>query len=85
MACPIFSFTLEQPLSVRDGGPGIPPELLPNLFTRFTADRRTKGLGLGLYLAPGIAEAHGGTLTAESAPGAGATFRLALPIQDGLV
>src|SRR4051794_21685153 len=43
-------------LSVRDSGPGISPELMPDLFTRFTS-RGTKGLGLGLYLARGIAEA----------------------------
>ncbi len=67
-------------LTVRDFGPGIVPELLPTLFARFAAGRGTKGLGLGLYLAHGIAEAHGGTLTVSSAPGEGATFRLALPL-----
>lgn len=70
-------------VAVGDAGPGIVPELLPQLFTRFVAGRGTKGLGLGLYLARGIAEAHGGTLTVESAPGAGATFRLALPLATG--
>ncbi len=67
-------------VTVRDFGPGIAPELLPNIFARFAAGRGTKGLGLGLYLARGIAEAHGGTLTVSSSPGAGATFRLALPL-----
>ena len=69
-------------VSVRDTGPGIAPEILPTLFTRFAADRGTKGLGLGLYIARGIAEAHGGTLTAESRPGEGAAFRLALPLRE---
>ncbi len=71
-------------LSVQDSGPGIAPELAPRLFTRFSGGRATKGLGLGLYLARGIAEAHGGTLTVESVPGQGATFRLALPLRQEL-
>lgn len=67
-------------ITVRDEGPGIPPELLPRLFERFAIGPGSEGLGLGLYLARGIAEAHGGTLTAESKPGRGAAFRLALPL-----
>ena len=68
---------------MRDRGPGIPPDLLPRLFTRFAAGRgREAGLGLGLYLARGIATAHGGTLAVESSPGAGARFDLALPIDQ---
>ena len=66
-------------LSVRDEGPGIPEDQLPSLFTRFGAGARSVGLGLGLYIARQIAEAHGGTLAVESAPGAGATFSLRLP------
>ena len=72
-------------VSVRDRGPGIPPDLLPRLFTRFAAGRgREAGLGLGLYLARGIATAHGGTLAVESSPGAGARFDLALPIDQAV-
>lgn len=67
-------------VSVRDFGPGIDPELLPNLFDRFARKRGTTGLGLGLYLAHGITTAHGGMLTVDSPPGAGATFRLRLPL-----
>src|SRR5918911_1623199 len=52
-------------ITVRDQGPGIPPEVLPRLFTRFAAGGTTAGLGVGLYLAHGIATAHGGTLTGE--------------------
>lgn len=66
-------------VTVRDQGPGIAPDLLPHLFARFVGERGSQGLGLGLYLARGIAEAHGGTLTVSSSPGSGATFRLALP------
>lgn len=69
-------------VSVRDTGPGIAPELLPTLFERFARGARSTGLGLGLYLARGIAEAHGGTLTVASTPGQGTTFRLALPHAD---
>jgi signal transduction histidine kinase len=69
-------------ITVSDQGPGIPPEVLPRLFTRFAAGGATGGLGLGLYLAHAIATAHGGTLVAESVPGAGARFMLTLPVQQ---
>ena len=67
-------------ITVQDAGPGIAPDLLPRLFTRFASGGNTKGLGLGLYLARGIAIAHGGTLTADAIPSKGASFRLALPL-----
>ncbi|MDP9381542.1 MAG: HAMP domain-containing histidine kinase [Chloroflexota bacterium] len=67
-------------LHVRDEGPGISPDILPRLFTRFGAGADSTGLGLGLYLARGIANAHGGELTVQSSPGQGAAFRLALPV-----
>ncbi len=67
---------------MQDAGPGIAPELLPRLFTRFATGGDTRGLGLGLYLARGIAQAHGGMLTANSTPGKGASFRLALPLVE---
>ena len=69
-------------ITVQDAGPGIAPELLPRIFTRFAAAGGNKGLGLGLYLAHGIAVAHGGTLTAHSIPGNGARFRLELPFAE---
>ncbi len=69
-------------LTVRDTGPGIPPEFLPRLFTRFARGDESQGLGLGLYLARGIAEAHGGTLIVDSLPGHGTAFRFALPGAD---
>ena len=65
---------------VRDEGPGISDELMPKLFTRYGAGKESVGLGLGLYLAHSIAVAHGGTLTVDSSPGMGATFRLSLPL-----
>ncbi len=66
-------------LHVRDEGPGVPPDVMPRLFTRFGAGPGSSGLGLGLYLAHGIARAHGGTLNVNTALGQGASFYLALP------
>ncbi len=74
-------------VAVIDSGPGIAPEDIPHLFTAFwTGERRTgrrdaHGAGLGLWIARAIVEAHGGTLQVESEPGAGATFRVALPLE----
>jgi len=70
-------------VSVRDAGPGIPPALLPTLFERFARGSHSTGLGLGLYLAQGIAAAHGGTLTVASHRGAGTTFCLSVPLTPG--
>jgi signal transduction histidine kinase len=67
-------------VSLHDEGPGIPHEQLPQLFTRFAAGPHSPGLGIGLYLARQITEAHGGTLSVESAPGKGSSFWLSLPL-----
>jgi signal transduction histidine kinase len=68
---------------VEDDGAGIAPEDLPHIFDRFAQGgdvaRRKSGTGLGLALAREAARLHGGSLTVTSAPGEGATFRLALP------
>jgi heavy metal sensor kinase len=71
-------------VEVADAGEGIDPELLPTLFDRFTrADaargRDTGGAGLGLAICRAIVEAHGGRISAASAPGQGATFTVELP------
>jgi two-component system OmpR family sensor kinase len=71
-------------VSVGDDGPGIAAQDQPELFDRFTrgdsSRSRTHGsTGLGLAIARGIATAHGGTLTLDPEPGAGACFRLNLP------
>jgi signal transduction histidine kinase len=71
-------------LSVRDSGPGIPPEALPAVFERFfRADRSRSrsegGTGLGLAIARQLAEAHGGSLNAANHPEGGAEFCLTLP------
>ncbi|MDC0716624.1 GAF domain-containing sensor histidine kinase [Nannocystis bainbridge] len=70
---------------IRDFGPGIPAELLPTLFDRFALGPKSSGLGLGLYLARSIVQAHGGTLVVEHADGPGACFRLALPMYEPTV
>jgi signal transduction histidine kinase len=67
-------------IEVHDEGPGIEESLLPRLFARHAAAGEAAGLGLGLYLAHGIAVAHGGDLSVFSQPGAGTTFILTLPI-----
>jgi signal transduction histidine kinase len=71
-------------VSVVDTGAGIPADQLPHVFDRFyqvhgaRAGRR-HGAGLGLPIARGIVEAHGGTISLESAPGHGTTVRFTLP------
>ena len=70
-------------VTVADRGEGIAAADLPHLFDRYyqSASRQasTEGLGLGLYIARLIVEAHGGEIAATSAPGEGATFRFRLP------
>ncbi|HEV2148781.1 MAG TPA: PAS domain S-box protein [Longimicrobiaceae bacterium] len=77
----------EVRISVSDSGPGIRPEHLPHVFTRFwqarPGDRR--GAGLGLAITKGIVEAHGGRIWVESREGEGATFTFTVPAvgEDG--
>jgi signal transduction histidine kinase len=71
----------EVRVSVADTGPGIAPERLETIFERFSRGGRTdrKGLGLGLYIAKRIVEAHGGRIWVESSVGRGSTFHFSLP------
>ena len=71
---------------VTDNGPGIAPEHLPHVFDRFWKHEAAgkRGTGLGLFIAKGIVEAHGGRIWVESEPGHGATFRFTLPSQHPL-
>ncbi|MDW0156777.1 MAG: HAMP domain-containing sensor histidine kinase [Nitrososphaeraceae archaeon] len=68
-------------ISVKDTGPGIDPEILPKLFTKF-ASKSDIGTGLGLFISKGIVEAHGGKIWAENNPDRGATFSFSLPINN---
>ncbi len=72
-------------VDVRDHGEGIASEDLPHIFDRFyradpSRERESGGTGLGLAIARNLAEAHGGTLSAENHPEGGAVFSLRLPI-----
>jgi PAS domain S-box-containing protein len=72
-------------LTVADSGIGIAPDKLATLFQKFeqadaSTTRRYGGTGLGLSICRDLAELMGGTVTADSVPGAGATFRAALPL-----
>lgn len=67
-------------VSVDDDGPGIPPDVLPNIFEAFVSSRLdARGTGLGLTVAEGIIDQHGGTITASNRPGGGACLEVTLP------
>ncbi len=72
-------------VEVTDHGPGLTPEQASRVFERFyradqARDRRTGGSGLGLAIVQGLVQAHGGTVSLDTAPGYGATFRITLPL-----
>lgn len=74
----------EALFAVIDSGPGIAPDDLGRLFEKFWQRRRTdrRGIGLGLTIARGIVEAHGGRIWAESQLGTGSTFYFTLPVAE---
>lgn len=77
-------------MTVADNGEGIGTDHLPRVFERFyradaARDREHGGAGLGLAIAKALVEAHGGSITVSSdGPGAGATFKVTLPITEPL-
>ena len=73
-------------VSVRDEGKGVAPELLPQLFRKYTGAsgaRAVGGTGFGLVICKGLVEAHGGRIRAESAgPGRRARFTFTVPVVE---
>ena len=70
-------------LSVRDSGPGVPPDAQERIFERFSrleSSRGTEGTGLGLTIVSAIAKAHGGSVLLSSAPGQESTFTIRIPL-----
>jgi two-component system, OmpR family, sensor kinase len=69
---------------VRDGGPGIPPEMRERIFDRFSrvGSRQSDGAGLGLAIVRTIAEGHGGRVWVESDVGEGTTFTIEVPVNQ---
>jgi signal transduction histidine kinase len=66
-------------VTVRDTGTGIAPDSVAGIFDRFSRSTDSPGAGLGLAIAKGLVEAHGGTIRAESAPGQGTRIVFTLP------
>ena len=67
-------------ISVEDDGPGIPADVLPDIFEAFVSSRLdARGTGLGLTVAEGIIDQHGGTIVASNRAGGGACLEVVLP------
>jgi two-component system phosphate regulon sensor histidine kinase PhoR len=74
----------EYLVSVSDRGIGVSPDFFDHIFERFyrvrnTASRQYSGIGMGLFIAKAIVEAHGGRVWLSSSPGTGSTFYFTLP------
>ncbi|MGH9631383.1 MAG: sensor histidine kinase [Bryobacteraceae bacterium] len=66
-------------IAVEDNGPGIPADVLPEIFEAFVSSRLdARGTGLGLTVAEGIVQQHGGTILASNRPGGGARLEVTL-------
>jgi signal transduction histidine kinase len=73
-------------INFKDTGPGIPEEDISKLFEPFfTTKKKGKGVGLGLSVAYGIVQEHGGSIYVKSKPGQGATFQVKLPLKSASV
>ncbi|HUJ89801.1 MAG TPA: [Fe-Fe] hydrogenase large subunit C-terminal domain-containing protein [Syntrophorhabdales bacterium] len=69
-------------VKMRDSGPGIPPEVVKNIFSPFFTTKE-KGTGLGLAISYGIVERHSGKIDVDTELGKGSTFIVSLPISTG--
>jgi len=70
-------------ITVEDNGPGIPPEVLPEIFEAFVSTRLdARGTGLGLTVAEGIVHQHGGSIAAANRPAGGACLEVTLPAAE---
>jgi signal transduction histidine kinase len=71
-------------VDISDGGIGIQPDEIENLFAPYqrasSAERKIKGVGLGLFIVKKLVEAHGGSIQVQSQPGKGSTFTFTLPL-----
>ncbi len=71
-------------LEVEDDGMGMTPDVMARVFDPFFSTRLSRhGAGLGLSIAHSVVKAMGGTITARSEPGKGATFRVEIPEASG--
>jgi signal transduction histidine kinase len=67
-------------VTIEDNGPGIPEDVLPEIFEAFITTRLdSRGTGLGLTVSEGIIQQHGGTISASNNPGGGARIEIRLP------
>ena len=67
---------------IKDTGNGIPADILPHIFEPFFTTKRGKGTGLGLSISQAYIRSHNGTISADSLPNRGTTFRIVLPIRQ---
>jgi signal transduction histidine kinase len=72
-------------VTVEDNGPGIPAEVLPEIFDAFVTSRLdSRGTGLGLTVANGIVTQHDGAISASNRPGGGAVLEVTLPATEAV-
>jgi signal transduction histidine kinase len=69
-------------LEVHDHGPGIPEEMRQRVFSRFWRSGPGAGSGLGMYIARGITEEHGGRIEIDDSDGGGALLRVWFPVNE---